>query len=74
MFHVITARKFNGSVGPYDYSNFHGKGSKIKPASSGHVVQHSRYLSANYFAKCATNLFHDLNAIGITWLKLIFLN
>ncbi len=25
-------------------------------------------LSANYFAKCATNSFRNMNAIGITWL------
>ncbi len=30
------------------------------------------YLCANDFAKCATNLFRNMNAIGITWLILIF--
>ena len=26
------------------------------------------YLCANYFAKCAINLFRNINSIGITWL------
>ena len=30
------------------------------------------YLCASYFTKCATNWLLNMNAIGITWLVLIF--
>ena len=40
-----------------------------------HITDYySIYLCANYFAKCTTDSFCNINAIGITWLILIFFN